>query len=215
MCILAPQIYLAFKHKKLRTLVTAMALQRLPAIEAMSAFEIPNTKEAKLICQDPWVSIAVTIITILGVAVYLYKACSKMTFFKGYLYDNVCTVYLFISDDCYHVPLKLGELNGILHTFTLNGQPKPQNIQPLKHALWDTMNIKWLGTTLEMNIKRIDLSENVNIPLWDKVKVRSLFAHENVKYNVMIKQGNTWYSPGVTSETSGPLNKKQSNICIF
>ena len=95
MCILAPQIYLAFKHKKLRTLVTAMALQRLPAIEAMSAFEIPNTKEAKLICQDPWVSIAVTIITILGVAVYLYKACSKMTFFKGYLYGNVCTVFIY------------------------------------------------------------------------------------------------------------------------
>ena len=66
MCLLAPQLYLAFKHKKLHTLVTAMALQRLPAIETMSAFEILNTKEAKLICQDPWVSIAVTIITILG-----------------------------------------------------------------------------------------------------------------------------------------------------
>ena len=168
-----------------------MALQRLPAIEAMSAFEIPNTKEAKLICQDPWVSIAVTIITILGVAVYLYKACSKMTFFKGYLYDNVCTVYLFISHDCYHVPLKLRELNGILHTFTLNGQPKSQNMQLLKHTLWDTMSIKWLGTTLNMKSKRIDLPENVNIPLWDRVKVRTLLAHENVKYNIMIKQGNT------------------------
>ena len=196
MCILAPQIYLAFKHKKLHTLVTAMALQRLPATEAMSAFEIPNTKEAKLICQDPWISIAVTIITILGVAVYLYKACSKMTFFKGYLYDNVCTVYLFISHDCYHVPLKLRKLNGILHTFTLNGQPKPQNMQLLQHALWDTMNIKWLGTILNMNSKRIDLPENVNIPLWDKkVKVRALLAHENIKYNIMIKQGNTRYAP--------------------
>ena len=71
MCILAPQLSLALKHKKLCTLVTAMALQRLPVIEAMSAFEIPNTKEAKLICQDPWVSIAVTFTTILGVAVYL------------------------------------------------------------------------------------------------------------------------------------------------
>ena len=210
MCILAPQIYLAFKHKKLRTLVTAMALQKLPAIEAMTAFEIPNTKEAKLICQDLWVSIAVTTITILGVAVYLYKTCSKMGFFKGYLYDNVCTVYLFISHDCYHVPLKLRELNGILHTFTLNGQPRPQKIL-LKHALWDTMNIKWLGTTLNMKSKRIDLPENVNIPLWDKVKVRALFVHENVKYNIMIKQGNTWYAPEVKSETSGPLNKKQSN----
>ena len=30
MCILAPQVYLAFKHKKLQTLVITMALQRLP-----------------------------------------------------------------------------------------------------------------------------------------------------------------------------------------
>ena len=55
-CMLAPQIYLACKHKKLRTLVTAMTLQRLPITEAMSAFEIPQNEEAKLICQDPWVS---------------------------------------------------------------------------------------------------------------------------------------------------------------
>ena len=52
-CLLAPQIYLACKHKKLCTLVTAMTLQRLPITEAMSAFEIPQNEEAKLICQDP------------------------------------------------------------------------------------------------------------------------------------------------------------------
>ena len=195
LCILTPQIYLSIKYKKLSTLVTALALQRLPVTEAMSAFQIPNTKEAKLICQDPWVSIAVTTITILGVVVYLYKICSKMTFFKGYLHDNVYSVYLFISNDCYHVPLKLREVNGILHTFTLYEQPKPEDMQLLKHTLWDTMNIKWPGTTLHMKNKRIDLPENVNIPLWDKVKVRALVAHENVNYNIMIKQGNTWHAP--------------------
>ena len=40
-CMLAPQIYLACKHKEPHTLVTAMTLQRLPITEAMSAFEIP------------------------------------------------------------------------------------------------------------------------------------------------------------------------------
>ena len=105
-CLLALQIYLACKHKKLHTLVTVMTLQRLPITEAMSAFEIPQYEEAKLICQDPWVSIAVTLITILGVAVHLYKACSKMTFFKGYLYNNTCNIYLFLSQECYHVPVK-------------------------------------------------------------------------------------------------------------
>ena len=194
-CMMIPQVYLACKHKKLHTLVAAMTLQRLPGSEAMSAFEIPNSKEAKLICQDPWVSMAITIVTILGVIVYLYRTCSKMTFFKGYLYDNVCTVYLFISHDCYHVPLKLRELNGILHTFTLHGQPKAHNMTLIKHSLWDTMHIKWTGSTLNMNDKRIDLPENVNVPLWDKIKVRALMSHDNARYNIMIKQGNTWYAP--------------------
>ena len=82
-----------------------------------------------------------------------------------------------------------------LHNFTLNGQIRPENMQLLNHALWDTMNMKWLGVTLNMNGKRIDLPENRNIPLWDKVKVWALIAHKNVKYNIMIKQCNTWYAP--------------------
>ena len=161
-CMLIPQVYLACKHKKLHTLVAAMILQRLPGTETMSAFEIPNTKEAK--------SMAITIVTMIGIVVYLYKTCSKMTFFKGYLYDNVCTVYLFISHDCYHVSLKLRELNGILHAFTLNGQPKAQNMTLLKHSLWDTMHIKWTGSALNMNNKKIDLPENVMYPCGIKQK---------------------------------------------
>ena len=51
-------------------------------------------------------------------------------------------------------------------------------MQLLKHTLWDTMSIKWLGTTLNMNGKRIDLPENVNILLWYKVKVRALISRK-------------------------------------
>ena len=118
-------------------------------------------------------------------------------------------IYLFISHDFYHVPLKFRELNGILHTFTLNEQPKPQNMQFLKHALWDTMNIKWLGTTLNMKGKRIDLPKNANIPLWDKVKVRALLTHENIKYNIMIKQGNTWYAPRNEVRNLRPIQQEE------
>ena len=48
-----------------------------------------------------------------------------------------------------------------------------------------------------MNGNRIDLPENVNIPLWDKIKVRSIMAHKSIKFNIMIKQGNTWYAPKI------------------
>ena len=53
----------------------------------------------------------------------------------------------------------------------------------------------WSGKTLNMNGSRIDLPENRTIPLWDKVKVRALKSHKQAKYNIMIKQGNTWYAP--------------------
>ena len=94
-----------------------------------------------------------------------------------------------------HVPVKLRELNGLLHTFALSGQLKAQNLHLLKYTLWDTLHIKWLSTTLNMNGKRIDLPENVNIPLWDKIKVRSIMAHKYVKFNIMVKQGNTHGMP--------------------
>ena len=88
--------------------------------------------------------------------------------------------------------------------FALSGQLKAQNLHLLKHTLWDTLHIKWLSTTLNMNGKRIDLPENVNISLWDKIKVRSIMAHKAVKFNIMIKQGNTWYAPKIEMASTRP-----------
>ena len=81
----------------------------------------------------------------------------------------------------------------------------------LKHALWDTMNMRWSGITLSMNGRRIDLPENRNIPLWDKFKARALTTHKNVKYNIMVKQGNTWYAPRNEVRNLKLLNKKKSD----
>ena len=71
--------------------------------------------------------------------------------------------------------------------------------------------MRWIGTPLSMNGKRIDLPEYITIPLWDKIKVRALIAHGNVKYNIMVKQGNTWYAPEMRLEISSLLNKKKSD----
>ena len=48
----------------------------------------------------------------------------------------------------------------------------------------------------------------------DKVKVRALTAHENVKYNIMIEQGKTWYAP---RNEVRPIQADQveQNTCIF
>ena len=64
---------------------------------------------------------------------------------------------MFLSHDCHHVPVKLQGASGPFHTFALTGQLRAHNV--------DTMNIKWINTTLNANGKRIDLPESINIPL--------------------------------------------------
>ena len=172
-------------------------------------FEIPGNKETKFICQDPWVSITVTIITIVTILVYLYKACSKMTFFRGYLLDSACTVYMFLSHDSYHVPVKLRGASGPFHTFVLTGQLRAQNVELIKHILWDTLNVKWINTTLNASGKRIDLPESIDIPLWDKIKVRTIMAHTNVRFNLMIKQDNTWYAPRTETKSIEAIRSQE------
>ena len=78
-CLLIPQIIYLIKHRKLAGVVTALTLYKPPAVEAypynrtqamqLSVIDIPSNPSAKMICQDPWVSILMTIITFVGIVV--------------------------------------------------------------------------------------------------------------------------------------------------
>ena len=43
-------------------------------LEKLSGMDIPTNSVTKLVCHDPWVSFIVTIITIVGVVVYVYRS---------------------------------------------------------------------------------------------------------------------------------------------
>ena len=55
-----PIIRLLIKHKKLKTLVTSIAFYKMPHVDAQ-----PITDNKTVVCQDPWVSFLVTLITII------------------------------------------------------------------------------------------------------------------------------------------------------
>ena len=105
---LIPCILFAMKQRKMKTLVSAMALHQAKPIEAVAAstpmpaqqtealitsvpslltklagMDIPTNNMTKLVCHDPWVSFIVTVITIVGVVVYVYRSCRHMSFLKG------------------------------------------------------------------------------------------------------------------------------------
>ena len=88
----------AIRQRKIKALVSAMALHQSKAIEAaaikvataslpagqkaqttlnlpymldkLTAMDIPTNQVTKLVCHDPWVSFGITIITVIGVIIY-------------------------------------------------------------------------------------------------------------------------------------------------
>ena len=90
-----PYIIVAIKQRKMKSLVAAMAMQNIRAVEAavlnteegkaepLTMLDVPVNKTTKLVCQDPWVSFVLTAVTIIGLVMCLYKHCKHYTLIKG------------------------------------------------------------------------------------------------------------------------------------
>ena len=127
-CMLIPQIIYAIKQRKITGLIAAISMYRPNTVEAapmnvtqaetLTVLDIPKNPGAKLICQDPWVSVIMTIITIAGVVVYLYKSCHHKTLTKGYKFASICDQYVILCNSTRYVPLKIGKCVGSPFLFT-------------------------------------------------------------------------------------------------
>ena len=85
---IGPQIYACIKQGKLKTLVTAMALHKLPGADSL----IPNEGHAKYVCLDPWVNALVTLASLGTIATYLIVRCRRRTLCKGLKYTTACHI---------------------------------------------------------------------------------------------------------------------------
>ena len=134
-CMLVPQIIYAIKQRKITGLIAAISMYRPNTVEAapinvtqaqtLTVLDIPKNPGAKLICQDPWVSVIMTIITIVGVVVYLYKSCHHKTLTRGYKFASICELYVILCNSTRYVPTKNREVCGVtlsIHICTYNTQ---------------------------------------------------------------------------------------------
>ena len=58
-----------------------------------------------------------------------------------------------------------------------------------------------------MNAKRIDLPETKYTPV--EQSERSILSQKAVKFNLMIKQGNTWYAPKIEAPTINAMTQEE------
>ena len=200
-----PYIIVAIKQRKMKSLVAAMAMHNMKAIEAASlpaeqstaealtAMDIPSNHAAKLICQDPWVSFVLTIITVLGLVIYMYKHCKDFTLIKGHRFASICHIHLVLSGTTRYVPLKIGQYIGSPFLFKYNHLPKSDQITLHKNCLWDNVHIRWGEEKVNYKDQVMSLRAHLNVPLIDKIRLRHIFSKEH-QTMYMIKQGDTWYN---------------------
>ena len=207
------------KQRKMKILVSAMALHQAKPIEAVTAsisvpaeqtetlittsvpsllgkltgMEIPTNHMTKLVCHDPWVSFIVTVITIIGVVVYVYRSCRHMTFLKGHKFASICHVHIIFCNNTRYVPLKIGHYIGSPFLFQYNELPLVENITLHKHCLWDIIHVEWDEERIHYKDRSIPLREHLNVPLKDKIRLRWILK-KNYQIMYMVKQGDTWYN---------------------
>ena len=191
---IGPQIYACIKQGKLKTLVTAMALYKLPGADSL----IPNEGHAKYVCLDPWVNALVTLASLGTIATYLIVRCRCRTLCKGLKYTTACHIYVFISSNDRYSPIKLRSATGLLYNFVTNQGVPMEALELHKGCPWDNLSINWGKVTLANGDTHIRLPYNIQVPMKEKARLRSLMKSPDCTAHLMVLQGHTWYTVGTT-----------------
>lgn len=193
--IILPQLYLFIKHKKLQTLVGALALYRtgITNVQAMPTSNPINPFEFNM-CYNPVLSTVATIVTILGITICAYKYLKPLTCIKGYKYSRTCTIYMFITHKCRYVPIKLKTSTGLLLNFKIEGNITQKEIRYNPNLIWDTVHVDWSKVKITYNGNSMEVPQDITIPILDKIRFRNIFNKHPSQIYFMIKQGNSWYT---------------------
>ena len=191
---IGPQIYACIKQGKLKTLVTTMALYKLPGTNA----RVPNDEHAKYVCLDQWINALVTLASLGTIVTYLMVRCRWRTLCRGLEYTTACHVYVFISSNDRYSPIKLHSVTGLLYNFVTNQRLPIESLELHKGCLWDNLSINWGGVTLANGDTQTRLPYNVQIPMKEKARLCSLMKSPDCTAHLMVLQGRTWYTVGTT-----------------
>ena len=193
-----------------------MALYKMPNAEALngtsplSAPMIPNEGHAKYVCLDLWINTLVTLASLGMVIAFLMVRCRKHTLCRELEYATACHIYVFISRNDRYSPIKLHSTTGLLYNFVTNQRLPMEAIELHKGCPWDSMHINWGEVTLTNGDTKIRLPYNVQIPMKEKSRMRSLMTGPDCTAHLMVLQGCTWYTVSTT-----PLQLSSNTKTLF
>ena len=88
-----------YKHTKLKSLVTSLALQQIKEVGTVSKQEHFSTlHNIECTCKIKWWTICMLIIMLLGIFVFIILNIITLKLFRGHLFSNAAKIMLSISD---------------------------------------------------------------------------------------------------------------------
>lgn len=208
--------WLALKHSKMKTYIAGLSLGTLPRVTSLpldsGESDISDIFPTRLVCQDPWVSIVLTTLTVLGMAIYLYKECKGYALKKGILYSNKCTVYMFIALEAHYVPVKILETTGVMSRYKMTNKLGPNHIKLTPKCIWDKMTIEWKQVKIIQNSRMMILPTEVEVSIFHKLALRRMVTQTPEVY-LMVKQGTNWCRMQTSNDcdSSVPDGSKESD----
>ena len=152
-----------------------------------------NHPTAKFICQDPWISFLLTILTAIGILAYIYKHGKHLSLIYGTRFSSLCNLYMLVCSKTHFVRVKIGSYSGSPTLFTYNEEIPVDKVSHEKGLIWDYIHINWEDVKIYHSGKLVPLKGHVSIPLIDKIRLRRLIQ-QSVEYPLLVKQGDTWYT---------------------
>ena len=183
-------LFFIFRHFKLHTLVAGLTMATLPKMGNARLHEVAHP----VVCSNPYLTVLATVVTIIASLLWIFTHCKQLTWLRGYKYSRACTMYIFLYNSHFYVPLKIKRLSGHMHMYKIMNPITPLSLSYHKHCLWDSFVVDWKEMKLFVNGNPVFLPTTLTIPMRDKIKTRRMMTKDDLDLQFMIKQGANWYN---------------------
>ena len=111
----------------------------------------------------------------------------QLTWIWGFWYNKTCTLYIFLFNTHFYVPIKEKCLSGHMYMYKCESPITPEQILYKKSFLWDMIKFTWDNMRLHMNGHLVDLPLGVFVSLKDKIRACCMVAKNGLDLQFMIK----------------------------
>ena len=166
----------------------------------------PQSIKEMVACPISTLSYIILAVTIVSIIVWMTKIMKRMTWLKGDILCDTCTIELWIWHGIRYVPIAVHQLPGHCTLFQRMGYLQGVDLRLHKKRLWDTLEIDWQQCQIYYKTEHLELPTHVEIALRDKLRVRKIMSEENYfRTQLMIRTGkNLFQVPNCIGPRPGP-----------